>query len=155
MKHIHGCLIQWMEKGILLIGESGAGKTTCALEMVRRGGIWVADDLVELTIGADRCPLGKAHKKIRGLAWLPSKGIFSVTRAFPSFHTIPECRIDFVVELIKKLEKTKEKYLTVGEIWKAMDLRAAFLSVMVDDNVQRTVPRIIRRLRCREGSKEG
>ena len=155
MKHIHGCLIQWMGRGVLLVGDSGAGKTTCALEIVRRGGVWVADDLVELSIGDDRRPLGKAHERIRGLAWLPSKGIFAVTRMFPSFHTIPECRINFIVELIKKNENTTEKYITVGEIWKSMDLRVVFLSVMVDDDVRNNVPRIIRRLRCREGSKEG
>ncbi|MDI9569764.1 MAG: HPr kinase/phosphatase C-terminal domain-containing protein [Pseudomonadota bacterium] len=155
MERVHGCLIQWLGKGLLLIGESGVGKTTCALEMVRRGAVWVADDLVELTVGADRRPLGRAHDSIRGLAWLPSRGVFTVASAFPSSRAVLECRIVFVVELIKILEKTTGNHPTAGEDWKAMNLRASFLSVIVDEDVQSTVSRIIRRLRRREDAEEG
>jgi len=142
--NVHGCLVVWRGKGILLVGESGVGKTTCALEIARRGGVWVADDLVVLNAGNDRIPVGTPHEKIMHLAHLRSTGIIDVRTCLPSLRTAPASEISVVVELIKKLEKTQEKYLTVGQKLASAGLRTAFVSVRVTATAGRTVQRILR-----------
>ncbi len=141
--NIHGCLVVWAGRGILLVGESGVGKTSCALEISRRGGAWVADDLVIVTTDQDGFATGYPHEKIRNLAYLRSEGIIDV-RAFPHVTSIvPETRIAVVVELIKILEKKRRKYLTVRQKLENAGWRAHFASVRVDDEAGRTAARII------------
>ena len=43
----HGALVEVQGVGVLLLGPSGIGKSECALELVRRGHVLVADDVVE------------------------------------------------------------------------------------------------------------
>ena len=70
---IHGVLIDILGLGVLIVGESGIGKSECALDLVVRGHRLVADDTVEvrrrsesIVIGA--CPeLTRHHMEVRGL----------------------------------------------------------------------------------------
>lgn len=48
---IHASLVTWCRRGVLVLGESGTGKTALCLELMRAGGYLVADDLVQL----ERC----------------------------------------------------------------------------------------------------
>ncbi len=45
---LHGVLIRLSGQGVLITGDSGIGKTACGLELVNRGGCWIADDAVIL-----------------------------------------------------------------------------------------------------------
>ena len=47
MRH-HGALVDVHDVGVLLLGPSGIGKSECALELLRRGHVLVADDVVEI-----------------------------------------------------------------------------------------------------------
>jgi len=141
--NVHGSLVAWAGKGILLVGESGVGKTACALEIARRGGTWVADDLVMLT-GDDHGHLtGYPHDKIKYMAYLPAKGIIDVRADFPSVRIMPSVKIAIVVELFKKLEKKKEKYLTVRQELERCGLRVAFTSIPAIGDVAWTVRKVI------------
>ncbi|HOF04196.1 MAG TPA: hypothetical protein PLH54_01135 [Syntrophales bacterium] len=151
---LHGALVQWAGRGILLVGESGAGKTTCALEIARRGGVWVADDLVMVTDGPDGRVWGKAHEKIRDLAWLPMEGIFSIPGRYPGWRVAGECRIDCVVALIRGPAREGGQYLAGSRRQALIDRHTLYFSVMVDKDVRKTVMRIRRCLR-RPGGREG
>ena len=48
---IHASLVTWCRRGVLVLGQSGTGKTALCLELMRAGGYLVADDLVQL----ERC----------------------------------------------------------------------------------------------------
>ena len=70
---IHGVLLDILGLGVLVVGESGIGKSECALDLVVRGHRLVADDAVELRCRAQSfvfgsCPeLTRHHMEIRGL----------------------------------------------------------------------------------------
>jgi HPr kinase/phosphorylase len=96
---LHGVLIDVYGVGILLLGDSGTGKSECALDLISRGHRLVADDVVELwRDGADivngRGPARiRHHMEIRGLGIINIRDLFGVTA------TRDRKRIDLVVRL--------------------------------------------------------
>ena len=81
---VHGVLMDILGLGVLIIGESGIGKSECALDLVVRGHRLVADDAVELRARADAylmgsCPeLTRHHMEIRGLGLINVQDLFGV-----------------------------------------------------------------------------
>jgi HPr kinase/phosphorylase len=80
----HGVLLDAYGLGVLIEGESGIGKSECALDLIVRGHRLVADDLVEVRrLGAD-CLLGSApellreHMEIRGLGIINVRELYGV-----------------------------------------------------------------------------
>jgi hypothetical protein len=83
-----GGLIEIGGRGLLLTGDSGCGKTTCALCLAKRGARWIADDRVEI-VGRRRRLLGRAPRSIRGLVALKTLGVADVTQ-FVDPQTVKE-----------------------------------------------------------------
>ena len=85
--------------GVLIVGESGIGKSECALDLVVRGPRLVADDAVELRCRAESfligtCPdLTRQHMEIRGL------GLINVQDLFGVASTRRSKRVELVVQL--------------------------------------------------------
>ena len=81
---IHGVLMDMLGLGVLLTGESGIGKSECALDLVVRGHRLVADDTVEIrrrgeTTLIGTCPeLTRHHMEIRGLGLINVRDLFGV-----------------------------------------------------------------------------
>ncbi len=81
---VHGVLMDILGLGVLIIGESGIGKSECALDLVVRGHRLVADDAVELRCRAESfligsCPeLTRHHMEIRGLGLINIQDLFGV-----------------------------------------------------------------------------
>ena len=81
---VHGVLMDILGLGVLIIGESGIGKSECALDLIVRGHRLVADDAVELRARADSflmgtCPeLTRHHMEIRGLGLINVQDLFGV-----------------------------------------------------------------------------
>jgi len=71
---VHGVLIAVSGIGILLMGRSGIGKTLCGLEVVSRGGFFIADDAVVLE-AQKGVLLGRGHVRTRGLIALSGERI--------------------------------------------------------------------------------
>ena len=96
---VHGVLMDILGLGVLIIGESGIGKSECALDLVVRGHRLVADDAVELRARADAfllgtCPeLTRHHMEIRGL------GLINVQDLFGVASTRTAKRVELVVQL--------------------------------------------------------
>jgi HPr kinase/phosphorylase len=82
---IHGVLVDVFEVGVLLLGQSGIGKSECALELVMRGHRLVADDVIECDykppgmIFGQPAALLRHHIEVRGLGILNIKDLFGVT----------------------------------------------------------------------------
>jgi len=96
---IHGVLMDILGLGVLMIGESGIGKSECALDLVVRGHRLVADDTVELRCRAESfvlgsCPeLTRHHMEIRGLGLINIQDLFGVA------STRTSKRVELVVQL--------------------------------------------------------
>jgi HPr kinase/phosphorylase len=94
---VRGALILVHGLGVLVRGPSGSGKSLAALNLMRRGHLLVADDVVKIMQGPTGEPMGKALEanvriEVRGL------GIFDGETLFPG-ATAPLARIDLVVDL--------------------------------------------------------
>jgi HPr kinase/phosphorylase len=96
---IHGVLIDILGLGVLMIGESGIGKSECALDLVVRGHRLVADDTVEVRrrsassiVGA--CPeLTRHHMEVRGIGVINLRDLFGVA------STRTSKRVELVIQL--------------------------------------------------------
>jgi serine kinase of HPr protein (carbohydrate metabolism regulator) len=62
---LHGVLVDVYGIGVLLLGESGTGKSECALDLVTRGHRLVADDVVEVARESDQSVMGRGPTRIR------------------------------------------------------------------------------------------
>ena len=76
----HGVLIDIYGEGILITGESGVGKSECAIELVKRGHRLVADDAVEIRKVSNTSLVGSAPDNIRHFLELRGIGIINVRR---------------------------------------------------------------------------
>jgi len=96
---IHGVLMDILGLGVLIVGDSGIGKSECALDMVVRGHRLVADDTVEIHRRGDRdvigtCPeLTRHHMEVRGL------GVINIRDLFGVASTRVTKRLELVVQL--------------------------------------------------------
>lgn len=151
---IHGCLVQWEGTGILLAGDSGVGKTTCALEISKRGGSWIADDIVVLNCLPDQAISGQAHEKIRNLVHLRAEGVIDIRSLHP-IRIAGETRVDIVIELTKKLEKVQKKGLTADRLREIMQVEIPCAHVTVLADTARTVDAILNRVRLHMGGQKG
>ena len=102
----HGVFVEIYGEGILILGESGVGKSETAVELVKRGHRLIADDAVELRRVSDRTILGTAPENIRHFIELRGVGIINVARVFGSGAVKMSEKVDLVVEL-EPWDKTK------------------------------------------------
>ncbi|MCI2106954.1 MAG: HPr(Ser) kinase/phosphatase [Intestinimonas sp.] len=95
----HGVLVEVYGEGILLLGESGVGKSETAIELVKRGHRLVADDAVEIKrIGVKRL-VGSAPELIRHYIELRGIGVVDVQQLFGMSAVREDQDIDLVVNL--------------------------------------------------------
>jgi len=82
---VHGVLIDVYGLGVLLLGESGIGKSECALDLITRGHRLVTDDMVEIRRESNRellgygPAIGKYHMEIRGLGLINIRDLFGIS----------------------------------------------------------------------------
>ena len=95
----HGVLVEVYGEGILILGDSGIGKSELAIELVKRGHRLVADDAVELRKVSNRQIMGTAPENIRHFIELRGIGIVNVARVFGVGAVKLSESLDLVVQL--------------------------------------------------------
>ena len=116
----HGVLVEVYGEGILILGESGVGKSETAIELVKRGHRFIADDAVELRRVSNRTIVGSAPENIRHFIELRGVGIINVARVFGIGAVKPSERVDMIVEL-EPWDKAKN-YSRIGLESETMEL---------------------------------
>ena len=95
----HGVLVEVYGEGILILGDSGIGKSELAIELVKRGHRLVADDAVELRKVSNRQIMGTAPENIRHFIELRGIGIINVARLFGIGAVKNSVEVEMVIEL--------------------------------------------------------
>ena len=95
----HGVLIEVYGEGLLILGDSGVGKSETAIELVKRGHRLIADDAVEIKRVSAKTLVGSAPEIIRHYVELRGIGIVDVRRLFGMGAVKVTEKIDLVINL--------------------------------------------------------
>lgn len=95
----HGVLVEVYGEGLLLLGDSGVGKSETAIELVKRGHRLIADDAVEIKRVSAKTLVGEAPEIIRHYIELRGIGIVDVRRIFGMGAVKNSERIDLVINI--------------------------------------------------------
>ena len=95
----HGVFVEVYGEGILMLGDSGVGKSETAIELVKRGHRLVADDAVEIKRVSDKTLVGSAPELIRHYVELRGIGIIDVRRIFGMGAIKMSEKIDLIINL--------------------------------------------------------
>ena len=93
----HGVLVEIYGEGVLMLGDSGIGKSETAIEIVKRGHRLIADDAVEIKKVSDSTLIGTAPEIIRHYIELRGIGIVDIRRLFGMSAVKVDQQIDLVV----------------------------------------------------------
>ena len=120
----HGVLVEVYGEGILLLGDSGIGKSETAIELVKRGHRLIADDAVEIKRVSDKTLVGSAPELIRHYVELRGIGIVDIRRIFGMGAVKMSEKIDLVVQIEQwNPEKSYDRFGTETEYIDIMGLK--------------------------------
>ena len=104
---IHGVLVDVYGEGVLIMGESGIGKSEAALELIKRGHRLVSDDVVEIRRVSDATLVGSAPDITRHFIELRGIGIIDVKTLFGVESVKDTQSVDLVIKL-EEWDRDKE-----------------------------------------------
>lgn len=95
----HGVFVEVYGEGVLIMGDSGVGKSEVALELIKRGHRLVADDAVEIRRVSQKTLVGSAPENIRHFIELRGVGVVNARRLFGIGAVKVSEKINMVVQL--------------------------------------------------------
>ena len=98
-KTMHGCLLDVYGVGTLIVGESGVGKSETALELIKRGHRFIADDAVEIRRVSSETLIGSCPENIRYFLELRGIGIIDVMQMFGVQSIKPTQSVELLINL--------------------------------------------------------
>jgi HPr kinase/phosphorylase len=104
---MHGVLLEVYGLGVLIFGKSGIGKSECALELVKRGHMLVADDVVEIRKMSGRRLIGSGVSVTKDLIEVRGLGIINIRDLFGIGGILDKAEIELVIELEEWQESVK------------------------------------------------
>lgn len=128
----HGVLVEVYGEGVLIVGESGAGKSETAIELIKRGHRLIADDAVEIRKVNDTTLEGSSPSNIRHFIELRGIGIINARRIFGMGAVKQQERINMIIQL-EDWDSTKA-YDRLGldnEYVKILDVKVPVITVPV------------------------
>ena len=128
----HGVLVEVYGEGVLLLGESGVGKSETAIELVKRGHCLIADDAVEIKRNVTDRLVGTAPELIRHYIELRGIGVIDVCRLFGMSAVKDEAEIDMVINLEPWKDGTMYDRLGLENLYTTiLDIQVPSLTVPV------------------------
>jgi HPr kinase/phosphorylase len=116
----HGVLVEVYGEGILILGESGVGKSETAVELLKRGHRLIADDAVDLRRVSNKSIVGTSPENIRHFIELRGVGVINVRRIFG----LGAVKVSEKINMIIVLEHwdSEKFYSTIDPTTKTMDI---------------------------------
>lgn len=127
----HGVFVEVYGEGILLLGESGVGKSETAIELVKRGHRLIADDAVEIRRVSNKSLVGSAPENIRHFIELRGIGIINASRIFGAGAVKLTEKIDLVIQL---------ELWDVNKVYDRMGLENESIEILGLDIPSLTIP---------------
>ena len=127
----HGVFVECYGEGILMLGDSGIGKSETAIELVKRGHRLIADDAVEIKKVSAKTLVGSAPELIRHYVELRGIGIVDVRRIFG----MGAVKLTEKIDLIINLEVWQQ-----GKFYERMGLDTEYTNIMGIDIPSITMP---------------
>ncbi|MCL2013474.1 MAG: HPr(Ser) kinase/phosphatase [Oscillospiraceae bacterium] len=128
----HGVLVEVYGEGMLILGESGVGKSETAIELVKRGHRLIADDAVEIRRVSNRTLVGSSPENIRHFVELRGIGIINAMRLFGMGAVKLTEKIDLVVHLeVWDNDKTYDRMGMDDEYTTILDIEVPAITIPV------------------------
>lgn len=128
----HGVLIEIYGEGVLILGESGVGKSETAIELIKRGHRIVADDAVEIRKVSNISLVGSSPENIRHFLELRGIGIINARRLFGMGAVKMTEKIDLIVEMeLWNSEKTYDRMGVDSEVISILGVKVPSLTIPV------------------------
>lgn len=119
----HGVLMDIYGVGVLIIGESGIGKSEIALELVRRGHRLVADDAVQIKKVSDERLVGESPEILRHFMEIRGVGIVNVETMYGISSVIKQKSVDMIIRLeVWKEDKNYDRFGNEEEFESILDI---------------------------------
>jgi HPr kinase/phosphorylase len=112
--YAHGVLVNVYGLGVLIQGDSGVGKSECALELLKRGHILIADDVVEVKRRIGYMLVGNSPKNIKHYMEVRGLGIIDVELLFGIGSIMDQSLIEMHVKLESVVAGTLSSYDRTG-----------------------------------------
>ncbi len=127
----HGVLVEIYGEGILVLGESGIGKSEAAIELIKRGHRLIADDAVEIKRISSSELEGCAPDVLRYYVELRGIGVLNVAKLFGMGAVRDKARIDLIISVVPWRD---------GEIYDRLGLESKYTEILGVQVPSITVP---------------
>ena len=128
----HGVFVEVYGEGVLILGDSGVGKSESAVELIKRGHRLIADDAVEIKKTGTRTIVGSAPDNIRHFIELRGIGIINARRIFGMGAVKLSEKIDMVIQLEPwDSEKVYDRMGMDNEYTEILDVRVPYTVIPV------------------------
>lgn len=117
----HGVLVEIYGEGILIIGDSGIGKSEAAIELVKRGHRLVADDAVEIKKISSKELTGSAPDVLRHYIELRGIGVINVAKLFGMGAVKDSAAIDLIINIVPWHD---------GEVYDRLGLESQYTDIL-------------------------
>jgi len=127
----HGVLVEVYGEGLLIVGDSGIGKSETAIELVKRGHRLIADDAVEIKKVSSKTLVGSAPEIIRHYVEMRGIGIVDVRRLFGMGAVKDTERVDCIINLEPWVQ---------GKMYDRLGLEAEYTDILGINIPTMTIP---------------
>lgn len=117
----HGVLVEVYGEGILILGDSGIGKSETAIELIKRGHRLIADDAVEISKVSEKTLVGRAPEIIRYYMELRGIGIIDIRRIFGAGAVKETEKIQLVIKFEPWIE---------GKLYDRLGMETEYMDIL-------------------------